>query len=155
MLPESEKEFLNSLGPLIPNRLLALHEAGWSLKELGDSLTPPRPKSTVYNWIKQENSGYTDEKHPVPLPTPSLPVRPISPKVPPKLVPELKRLAHLAQRCRAKTPPSSPFRLANDDLTQLATELYLKGVPVQRIAKACEVSPRAMFRRVSKGLSTL
>jgi hypothetical protein len=155
MLPESEKEFLNSLGPLIPNRLLALHEAGWSLKELGDSLTPPRPKSTVYNWTKQENSGYTDEKHPVPLPTPNLPMRPISPKVPPKLVPELKRLAHLAQRCRAKTPPSSPFRIANDDLTQLATELYLKGVPVQRIAKACEVSPRAMFRRVSKGLSTL
>ena len=155
MLPESEKEFLNSLGPLIPNRLLALHEAGWSLKELGDSLTPPRPKSTVYNWIKQENSGYTDEKHTIPLPTPNLPMRPISPKVPPKLVPELKRLAHLAQRCRAKTPPSSPFRIANDDLTQLATELYLKGVPVQRIAKACEVSPRAMFRRVSKGLSTL
>jgi hypothetical protein len=155
MLPESEKEFLNSLGPLIPNRLLALHEAGWSLKELGDSLTPPRPKSTIYNWIKQENTGYTDEKHPVPLPTPSLPVRPISPKVPPKLVPELKRLAHLAQRCRAKTPQSSPFRIANDDLTQLATELYLKGVPVQKIAKACEVSPRAMFRRVSRGLSTL
>ena len=155
MLPESEKEFLNSLGPLIPNRLLALHEAGWSLKELGDSLTPPRPKSTVYNWIKQETTGYTDEKHPVPLPTPNFPVRPISPKVPPKLVPELKRLAHLAQRCRAKTPPSSPFRIANDDLTKITTELYLKGVPVQRIAKACGVSSRAMFRRVSKGLSTL
>ena len=155
MLPESEKEFLNSLGPLIPNRLLALHEAGWSLKELGESLTPPRPKSTVYNWIKQENTGYTDEENPTPLPTPNLPVRPISPKVPPKLVPELKRLSHLAQRCRAKTPPSSPFRLANDDLTKLVTDLYLKGVPVQRIAKACEVSPRAMFRRVSKGLSNL
>lgn len=155
MLPESEKEFLNSLGPLIPNRLLALHEAGWSLKELGDSLEPPRPKSTVYNWIKQESTGYTSQEHPAPLPTPNLPIRPISPKVPPKLVPELKRLSHLAQRCRAKTPPSSPFRLANDDLTKLVTDLYLKGVPVQRIAKACEVSPRAMFRRVSKGLSNL
>lgn len=155
MLPESEKEFLNSLGPLIPNRLLALHEAGWSLKELGDSLIPPRPKSTVYNWIKQETTGYTDQEHPTPLPTPNLPVRPISPKVPPKLVPELKRLSHLAQRCRAKTPPSSPFRLANEDLTKLATDLYLKGVPVERIAKACGVSARAMFRRVNRGLSNL
>lgn len=153
MLPEDEIRFLNSLGPSIPNRLLALHQVGWSLKELGDSLQPPRPKSTVFNWIKQESTSLLDDSHPLPHPTPSLPVRPISPKVPPRLVPELKRLSHLAQRCRARTPPSSPFRIANEELTLLATDLYLKGVPVDRIAKAAEVSPRAMFRRVSKGLS--
>lgn len=153
MLPEDEINFLNSLGPLVPNRLLALHQAGWSLKELGDSLQPPRPKSTVYNWIKNETEPYNPQDSDIPLPTPNLPIRPVSPKVPPRYVPELKRLSLLAQRCRAKTPPSSPFRVANDQLTVLATDLYLKGVPVDRIAKAAEVSARAMFRRVSRGLS--
>ena len=156
MLPEDESRFLNSLPQdLVPQRLKALHALGWSLKELGDSLQPPRPKSTVFNWIKQEETPLTDidSSHPLPSPTPSLPVRPISPKVPPRLAPELLRLAKLAKLCRAKTPPSSPFRIANDELTRLATSLYLQGVPVDRIAKAAQVSSRAMFRRVNKGLS--
>jgi hypothetical protein len=153
MLPEDEIRFLNSLPTSnIPARLLALHQAGWSLKELGDSLTPPRPKSTIFNWIKQEETPYVD--HPIPHPNPSIPVRPISPKVPPRLAPEILRLSRLAQRCRARTPHSSPFRLANEELTKIATSLYLNGVPIKHIAKAANVSDRAMFRRVNKGLST-
>jgi hypothetical protein len=151
MLPEDELRFLNSCGPLIPDRLHHLHQLGWSLSTLGKSLDPPRPKSTVYNWIKSVETPHTFSE-PTPTPPPKFVVRPLSPKVPPSLIPELQRLSLLAQKCRARTPPASPYKKANDRLTQLVTDLYLKGVPVDTIAKATGVSARAMFRRVDKGL---
>jgi hypothetical protein len=153
MLPEDEVRFLNSCGPLIPDRLYQLHQAGWSLSTLGDALTPPRPKSTIYNWIKSvETSTPHTFEEPLPTPPPKFVIRPLSPKVPPSLIPELQQLSLLAQRCRSKTPPSSPYKKANDRLTLLVTDLYLKGVPVNIIAKATGVSARAMFRRVERGL---
>jgi hypothetical protein len=151
MLPEDEVRFLNSCGPLIPDRLHQLHQAGWSLSTLGNSLTPPRPKSTVYNWIKSVETPHPFQE-PLPTPPVKFTIRPLSPKVPPSLIPELQNLSLLAQRCRSKTPPSSPYKKANDKLTQLVTDLYLKGVPVDTIAKATGVSARAMFRRVNRGL---
>ena len=154
MLPESEVRFLNSCGPLLNNRLAALYSVGWSLSDLGKALNPPRPKSTVHNWIKSADLLYAMEPLPVPPPKP-LPVRPLSPKVPKHIAEELKSLAPLAQLCRSRTPPSSIFRTSNDKLTELATNLYLQGVPVHDIARATGVSDRAMFRRVSKGLENV
>lgn len=152
MLPEDEVRFLNSCGPLIPDRLHHLHQAGWSLSILGKSLTPPRPKSTVYNWIQSVETPHNFDDNPVPKPQPKVTIRPLSPKVPPSLIPELKHLSALAQKCRSRTPPASPYKKANDRLTEVVTELYLKGVPVDTIAKATGVSARAMFRRVNRGL---
>jgi hypothetical protein len=151
MLPEDEVRFLNSCGPLIPDRLHHLHSVGWSLSTLGEALTPPRPKSTVYNWIKSVETPHTFPEN-LPTPPPKFVIRPLSPKVPPSLIPELQRLSLLAQKCRARTPPASPYKKANDKLTLIVTDLYLKGVPVDTIAKATNVSARAMFRRVNRGL---
>jgi hypothetical protein len=153
MLPQEELDYLDSLqNP--SERLRALHEAGWSLSTLASSIKPPRPKSTLYYQVK--NAPSPDLSRPVPPPPAPLPqVRSISPSVNAKQAEELASLSALARNCRSKTPPSSPYRLANTELTELVTSLYLQGVPVNTIAKAAKVSPRAMFRRVSKGLGNV
>ena len=153
MLPDEEVQYLQS-HPNPQTRLRALFEAGWSLASIGDSLTPPRPKSTLYYQIK--NAPYSDTTTPLPTPTPkNVHIRPISPQIPKTKAEELARLAALARNCRAKTPSSSPYRVANNQLTELVTALYLKGVPVNSIARAAKVSSRAMFRRVSKGIGNI
>jgi len=153
MLPDDELKYLNSLeNPSA--RLRALHEAGWSLSTLASSITPPRPKSSLYYQVK--NAPSSDLSRPIPSPPlPALPVRSISPQVSSKNAEELARLSALARNCRSRTPPSSPYRVANNKLTDLAVSLYLQGVPVSAIAKAAKVSARAMFRRVSRGLGNV
>jgi hypothetical protein len=149
-LPLSEVEYLNSFPYPPTRRLAALHTWGWSLSTLAKALDPPRAKSTVHNWIT--NEGILDMTEPFPMPQKSLPVRSISPQVPPHAVPHLKELSKLARQCRSRTPKSSPYRLANEELTETALSLYRKGVPVELIASASGVSARAMFRRIEKGL---
>jgi len=149
-LPPAEVEYLNSFPYPPTRRLAALHSWGWSLSTLAQALNPPRAKSTVHNWIT--NEGILDMTEPFPVPQKALPVRSISPQVPPHAVPHLKELSKLARQCRSRTPKSSPYRIANEELTETALSLYKRGVPVELIASASNVSSRAMFRRIEKGL---
>lgn len=151
MLPSDEIDYIQQ-HPQPSSRLKALFEAGWSLSSIGSSLNPPVAKSTLYYQIRTATEA--DISRPVPsIPEKKLSIRPISPQVPKSTAEELARLAKLARNCRAKTTASSPFRVANEKLTRIAVELYQSGVPVNSIAKAAKVSPRAMYRRVSKGLA--
>jgi hypothetical protein len=159
-LPKDEVSFINSLQrPEVESRLRALWEAGWSLSLLGDSLAPPRPKTTVHFWVKRAAS--TEQKRPIPPPPPrslttSVPtknaprLRSISPGVPPEMKPRLQELATLARRYRARTSPDSPLAQANRDLTATAIALRSMGVPTAAIAEAAGVSYRAMARRLSR-----
>lgn len=159
MLPESEIELLNSLTSSITlkDRLYRLAKAGWSYDVLGKSLNPQRPKSTIHHWVTTHLTTTSDQvmwpNNPIPkVPAKPLPIRSITPKVPKQANEELKRLAPLARQFRAKTPSDSIFRTSNDRLTQLATELYTKGVPIHEIAKSTGVSDRAIYKRIEKGL---
>jgi hypothetical protein len=76
-------------------------------------------------------------------------MRSISPSVPPELKPQLKQLADLSKRYRAKTPTDSPLAVANRELTTLAKQLKDRGVPAADIAEAAGVTYRAMARRLS------
>jgi len=158
-LPEDEVRFLSSLpDEMLPPRLRALWEAGWSLAVIANSLKPARPKSTVHFWVK--NAKSEEQRRPVP-PTPpksltsTAPLnnaprmRSISPSVPPELRPQLKQLADLSKRYRAKTPSNSPLAIANKELTAIAKELRDRGVPAADIAEAAGVTYRAMARRLS------
>ncbi len=160
-LPPDEVRFLSSIpAELLHGRLRALWEGGWSLGIIADSLEPKKPKSTVHFWVK--NAPSQEQRRPVP-PTPAksltstVPLmspgkmRSISPSVPPAIRPQLKELAVLASRYRAKTPPDSPLALANQEFTHLARILYNKGVPAADIAKAAGVTYRAIARRISNG----
>lgn len=152
--------FIKSLDrPLAESRLRALWESGWSLSILGESLNPPRPKTTIHFWVKR--AAPTPQQRPVPpppprslttsVPTKSAPrLRTVSPRVPPEMKPRLKELSTLAKRYRARTLPDSPYARANRDLTAMAVALRSMGVPTADIAEAAGVSYRAMARRLSR-----
>jgi len=159
-LPNDEVEFLGSLPrEEMESRLRALWEAGWSLQILGESLIPPRPKTTIHFWVKRATPTTQIRNIPPPPPkslTTSVPtriaprMRTVSPGVPPAMRPRLRELSALARRYRANTPPSSPYAIANEQLTEMAKNLRMMGVPTADIAEAAGVSYRAMARRLSK-----
>lgn len=160
-LPDDEVRFIASMPQeLIPGRLRALWNAGWSLGVIAKSLKPVRPKSTVHFWVK--NASEEEQTRTIPAPpaksiTASAPLasaprtRSISPEVPPELIPHLRELAGLSKRYRAKTPSSSPFAQANREFTEISLELYHRGVPAASIAEAAGVTYRAMARRIANG----
>lgn len=160
LLSNDEVNFIQSLErPEAESRLRALWEAGWSLAILGESMDPPRPKTTIHFWVKRAENR--EQRRPIPSPPPrtlttSVPtktaprLRSVSPGVPPDMKPRLKELATLAKRYRARTLPDSPLAQANRDLTAMAIALRSMGVPTAEIAKAAGVSYRAMARRLSK-----
>lgn len=160
LLPGDEVAFIESLArPEAESRLRSLWEAGWSLSIIGESLDPPRPKTTIHFWVKR--APHREQRRPIPPPPPrslttSVPtknaprLRSVSPNVPPDMKPRLKELATLAKRYRARTLPDSPLAQANRDLTAMAIALRSMGVPTAKIADAAGVSYRAMARRLSK-----
>jgi len=159
-LPVDEVAFIESLPrDKAEERLRALWLSGWSLSVLGGSLRPPRPKTTIHFWVRRALD--TEQFREVPLPekkslateTPTRKpprLRPVSPGVPQDLKPRLRELAALARRYRAKTPHSSPFAQANEELSTVAATLRSMGVPTVAIAEAAGVSYRAMAKRLSK-----
>lgn len=159
-LPRDEVIFLSSLGQEdLESRLLALRDAGWSLSQIGASLSPSRPKTTVHLWTSRAVAKHQHREVPLPPPkslTTSVPtknaprLRTISPGVPADMKPRLRELSAKARRYRAKTPPGSPLALANEELTSVAKTLRSMGVPTAAIAEAAGVSYRAMARRISK-----
>ena len=159
-LPNDEIVFLMSLSQEdFESRLLALRKAGWSLRQIGASLRPPKPKTTVHFWTNRASEKLQHREVPLPPPrslTTSVPtknaprLRSISPGVPVDLKPRLRELATLARRYRAKSPAGSPLALANEELTAVAKTLRSMGVPTAAIAEAAGVSYRAMARRLSR-----
>ena len=150
LLPRAEME----------SRLKALWNAGWSLAVIGDSLNPPRPKTTVHFWVRRAEDVKQFRNIPVPPPkslTTSVPtknaprLRSISPGVPADIRLRLRELSVLSKRYRAKTSPESPLARANVELTQIAKELRSRGVPTAAIAEAAGVTYRAMARRLANG----
>jgi transposase-like protein len=78
-------------------------------------------------------------------------MRSISPEVPLDMVAHIGQLAELSKRYRSKTPSSSPLAQANRELTEIALDLYHRGVPAASIAQAAGVTYRAMARRIANG----
>lgn len=160
LLPEDEVTFIASLPrPEAESRIKALWESGWSLQNIGDSLVPPRPKTTIHFWVKRAETREQQRMVPTPPPkslTTSVPtrtaprLRSISPGVPPEIRPRLRELSELSKRYRAKTRPDSPLAQANRELTYLAQQLRARGVPTAAIAEAAGVTYRAMARRLSQ-----
>jgi hypothetical protein len=160
-LPDDEVRFLASMPPEhLPSRLRALWLSGWSLGVIAKSLKPARPKSTVHFWVK--NASEQEQTRTIPTPpakslTSSAPLassprmRSISPEVPLDMVSHIQQLAQLSKLYRSKTPASSPLAQANKELTEIALDLYHRGVPAASIAQAAGVTYRAMARRIANG----
>lgn len=158
-IPTSEVEFLRTLKDQrdIDVRCLVLYQAGWPLRSIGEALPNPRPRSTVRTWVERApmHSRPDTLNHPVPSPTLLTPPeyvhrRPVSPGISEEDLDKLQALAPLAKTFRSKMSPNNPARLANHWLTDLATELHERGVSVQELADATNVTYRAMAKRLGK-----
>ena len=159
-LSPDEVVFLESLPrAAFESRLRALWNTGWSLNSLGQSLRPPRPKTTIHFWVRRASDVKQFRAVPMPpkkslateTPTKKPPrLRSVSPGVPQDMKPRLLELSSLARRYRSKTSSSSPFAQANEELTTISLTLRSMGAPTAAIAEAAGVSYRAMAKRLSK-----
>lgn len=160
-LPPEEKRYLDSLPQEeLIKRVYDLYQKGWTLQAIGDSLTPPRPRSTVRSWLLRftppTERDLVDAPTQQPVPTPGYKTHPDgyqkttpeSPGILPDELELIRSLAPIARTYRAKMSTSSAAAVANDQLGAICLRLHANGVPVKELAQAAGVTYRAMYKRV-------
>jgi hypothetical protein len=156
LLPVEEISVLRSLwDEELYARIRALFDAGWTLDAIGQAFEPPRRRSTVRYWANRTVRGeYPEIISSIPRPRLKprgyVSRRPKSPGIPPTELTQIKALAPLARRYRAKMNPSSPEAIANLSLTEICISLIESNVTVKELAEAAGVTYRAMARRLGR-----
>lgn len=155
-LPQNETALLNDLTPpALYVRCKELYEAGWTLRAIGEALTPPRSRSTVRSWVLKETPPTLFEA-PAPatpeLKTPAVyePKRAPSPGIPLFELSIIQTNAPVARKFRSGMSPLHKAALANQALTDTCQKLHAEGVPVQELADAAGVTYKAMARRLGR-----
>lgn len=157
-LPLSEVRFLRTLhGERLHIRAKQLFQVGWTLNSIGEALDPPKGRSTVKAWIDRLDSlsPYVVD---VPIDFPRLRtpeggyqrLTPKSPGVPKDTAEQLQHLAPIAAQFRSGMGPNSPQGLANQEFDALIKELHLNDVSIADIARAANITHRAISRRLQK-----
>jgi hypothetical protein len=167
-LPHDEAQLLSDIaGSDARNaRVARLTALGWSLASIGESLSPPRARSTVRAW---RESADTRDVAADALARPELPAPPstgvyallsrapvparegtVRVGLPPDTRDRIAELAPLARRYRAGTLSSAPAARASLELDALVAEQYARGVAVPALARAAGVTYRAMSSRLRR-----
>lgn len=153
-LPLEEVDYLGTLKPYeLKQRAYDLYNAGWALDAIGSELDPPRPRNTIYNWIRQIERSETRITLDAPTPRPESAIivrRYRSPGIDEDTATRLQYLGGLAKNYRAKMNSFSEPAVANRRLTTLCKELQDKGVSIRELAEATGVTYRAMYKRLNK-----
>ena len=156
-LPQEEVDVLNSLtGPTLHKRASALYLSGWTLASIGNALTPPRTRSTIKSWVDRYPSPDVDVPTPTPIPTPTYRTHPEgyqrltpkSPGVPDYIGRRLQEIAPKARLYRHRMPSGHPYALANEEMNELVLALRAHNVSIADIARAANVTHRAIARRI-------
>ena len=157
LLPKQERDLLTSLSrEALWFRVQELVAAGWSYQSIANAFEPVKTRSTIRSWVVkkvklQESLGAVPRP---PIKAPRLRrIRPKSPGIPHDEQLRIARLSPLARRYRARTSPAAASYNANHELSQIAKDLYLKGVTVSELARVSGVTYRAMKRRVDRALT--
>lgn len=140
-------------------RAKQLFEAGWTLQAIGDAFVPPIRRSTIQYWV--QNAKSSTPLFPVPSPWgdgPDSEARPrgylrktpISPGISPEDQERLAHLAPLARLYRSGMSSTSLSAIANEEFNELVQSLYDNDVKIAEIAKASNVTNRAIARRLGK-----
>ena len=154
-LPQEEVDRLSTLsGQRLHQRTSALYQAGWTLQSIGDSLSPTRTRSTIKAWVDRYPNPDVDAT--ALLPTPKHRTHPegyqrITPKSPgvPQDVEELLReLAPKARLYRHRMPSGHPYAQANEEMNRIVLFLKAQDVSIADIARAANVTHRAIARRL-------
>lgn len=158
-LPGHEVALLHTLsGKALHQRCALLFSQGWTLQTIGESLNPPRPRSTVHVWVnaqlpKLDLTSTAPATSPTyPEPSEKKPPRPkrVSPGIPEDTRRRISELAPVARRYRARVAPLSQPALANSEMSHICRTLYASGVTVRELANAAGVTYRAMARRLGR-----
>jgi len=158
-LPSTEVSLIHSLPEdLVYARLGELFEAGWTLSSIGNAFDPPRVRSTVRSWIlRSQNPAQTTTGYLVPVPKLKtqprgayVSRRPVSPGIAADVHARIEQLSPLARRYRSGMLRTTAVAQANDELTQICTELHAQNVTVKELATAAGVTYRAMARRLGR-----
>lgn len=155
-LPQEEVILLRSLVRNDRNvRAHLLFKQGWTLQTIGSAFEPPVRRSTVKYWV--DNAKLP--KYPavdVPNPYFKTPVggyqrkKPISPGITPEDQQRLAHLAPIAKTFRSGMASTSLQSISNDEFDALIRELHDADVTTAEIARAANVTFRAIARRLSK-----
>ena len=157
-LPKSEVTFLRTLsGERLHIRSKQLYSVGWTLNAIGEALDPPKGRSTVKAWIDRlDQVSLHNVDVPIDFPRLRTPeggyqrLTPKSPGVSPKDAETLSTLAPVARDYRSGMGANHPSALANEEFQQLVLELHANDVSIADIARAANVTHRAIARRVNK-----
>lgn len=157
-LPQKEVLFLRTLsGERLHIRAAQLYKAGWTLNSIGEALDPPKGRSTVKAWIDRlDLVSPHNVDVPIDFPrlrTPEGGYQRLTPKSPGVTNAEaytLRELAPIARMYRSGMPSSHPATQANETFQSLILQLKNNDVSIADIARAANVTHRAIARRLSK-----
>lgn len=132
----------------------ALYDAGWTLRAIGEAVTPKTPRSTVRNWVeasRQAQCPIVEVSPPVYATTPVY-VRKTSDPTPISLSDQelLAKTAPVARKYRAGMPNGSSPHIANDVLDLVVTRLVKARCSVADIAFYAGTSSKAIYKRLDK-----
>lgn len=159
-LPPEEAKTLQEMSKTQrATRAKQLFERGWTLQAIGDAFVPPVRRSTIQYWVKNAKSStplfpvpspWGDEPDSEARPRGYLRKTPISPGIRPEDQERLAYLAPLARSYRSGMSSTSLSASANEEFNQLVQDLYNDDVKIAEIAKASNVTNRAIARRLGK-----
>jgi hypothetical protein len=157
-LPQEEVSLLRSLVKKGERnqRAKELFSEGWTLQAIGNAFEPSVKRSTVKYWVDTASSQFS-KSNSVPIPTTDDSVKgryvrktKPSPGISPEDINTLQNLAPLARLYRAGMPTLSAPAQANDDFNNLLHRLYSQQVTISELARASNVTNRAIARRLGK-----
>jgi hypothetical protein len=161
-LPQSEVYLLKTLtSTKLKKRTAQLFHAGWTLQAIADAFTPPKSRSTIKNWADQyptsEHSSVDSDILIAPIPQPTYKtdpngyqrLTPVSPGVPPHTQEELREISKLSKLYRYRMPTTHAYATASKRFTEIILELRTANVSIADIARAAEVTHRAIAKRIS------
>lgn len=157
-LSKTETLFLRTLrGERLHIRAKQLYSVGWTLNAIGEALDPPKGRSTVKAWIDRLDQV---SPHSIDVPidfprlrTPEGGYQRLTPKSPGVSADDAATLAHLApiaREFRSGMGANSPQGLANEEFDALINQLHDNDVSIADIARAANVTHRAIARRLQK-----
>jgi hypothetical protein len=156
-LPKKESDFLATLsGPNLHKRASSLYHAGWTLASIGNALSPTRTRSTIKSWVDRYPAPDPRDLINVDVPIPRLRtpeggyqrLTPVSPGVPPETAQRLARLSPIAKTYRHRMSSATEAYQANQEMNQITKELRENNVSIADIARAANVTHRAIARRL-------
>jgi hypothetical protein len=157
-LSPKTREKLREIEPTEPLHVFAfrLFEAGWTVRSIAESFTPKKSRSTVQYWIKKGQESFSDYDFDVPIPDHKTSpdgykrLTPKSPGISDDVAQELLNLSSVARHYRSGMASTSVQAIANRDFDALISSLVSQNVKVAEIARACQVTHRAISRRLGK-----